>query len=419
MSSANRPRPSSRIDAALDPTATWTDYCVTTEPGQWVPDILGDGFSYTSLPLGADNEGELTATLIRYKPESPAMALESNGHAQAKVGWLGKLAEKIATFDSRQTLVTQQATVQTPQVRGFVLAIHGWSDYFYNSELAEYWTSRGYSFYAIDLRRYGRSLRAHHSEPGFTTDLNEYDADISAALETIRDLEPAGLPGLCVAHSTGGLIASLWVNRNPQAFSALILNSPWLEMQGSYLVRYATQGLVEPIAKRRPRASLQLLEFDHYWSSLSRLAHGSWDLHPIWRPPISFPPTAGWMSAILAGHKEVAKGLEIKIPILVITSRSTHLSTSFDESMLHNDSVIEVQVVRERSLRLGSEITNAIIDDSMHDVFTSLPIPRAQAYESVDRWASGYLPMGISLSPGSITSASAPGSNDAVGRSNV
>lgn len=419
MSPAKPPRPSSPTDPALDPTATWPDYCLTTEPGQWVPDILGEGFSYTSLPMGADDEGELTATLIRYKPETPAVMPESNGHSQPKVGWLSKLAEKIATLDSRQTLVAQRSTPQAPRLRGFVLAIHGWSDYFYNSELAEYWTSRGYAFYAIDLRRYGRSLRAHHSEPGFTTDLNEYDADISAALETIRELEPPGLPGLCVAHSTGGLIASLWVNRNPDAFSALILNSPWLEMQGSYLVRYATQGLVEPIAKRRPRASLQLLEFDHYWSSLSRLAHGSWDLHPIWRPPISFPPTAGWMSAILAGHKEVSKGLAIKIPVLVITSRNTHLGTSFDESMLHNDSVIEVQVVRERSLRLGSEITNAIIDESMHDVFTSLPIPRAQAYESVDRWASGYLPMGMNLAHGgSVSGSTALNLNDAVRESN-
>lgn len=413
MSPAKPPRPSSPIDPALDPTTTWPDYCETTEPGQWVPDILGDGFSYTSLPLGADDEGELTATLIRYKPESYAVPPESNGHSQPKVGWLGKLAQKIATLDGQQTLVTQQRAAQAPRLRGFVLAIHGWSDYFYNSELAEYWTSRGYAFYAIDLRRYGRSLRAHHSEPGFTTDLNEYDADISAALKMIRDLEPQGLPGICVAHSTGGLIASLWVNRHPEAFSALILNSPWLEMQGSYLVRYATQGLVEPIAKRRPRARLHILEFDHYWSSLSRLAHGSWDLHPIWRPPISFPPTAGWMSTILAGHKEVSKGLEIKIPVLVLTSRSTHLGTSFDESMLHNDSVIEVQVVRERSLRLGSEITNAIIEDSMHDVFTSLPIPRAHAYDSVDRWASGYLPMGMNLAPDSLPGTSVANLNDA------
>ncbi|MFF5790841.1 alpha/beta hydrolase [Paeniglutamicibacter sp. NPDC012692] len=371
-----------------DPAATWPDYCETTLPGQWLPDILGDGFSYTTLPMGTDEEGELCATLVRYRPQ------EHPRHLTVRTGWLRRIAAQLTPLreDIRRFRTDRRAAKTTPN--GFVLAIHGWSDYFYNTELAAYWASRGYSFYALDLRRYGRSMRAHHQNPGFTNNLEEYDADLAAALAAIRDLEGPGVPGICVAHSTGGLIASLWVNRNPEAFSALILNSPWLETQGSYLVRFATQGVFEPIARVRPRAKLHLPEFDHYWRSLSRLSHGFWDLHPVWRPPVSFPATAGWITAILAGHREVARGLDVKIPILVLTSRSTHLGTSFDESMLHTDSVIEVQVVRERSLGLGSEVTNVIIDGSMHDVFTSLPTPRAVAYGAIDRWAAGYLPKG-------------------------
>ncbi|PQZ93856.1 lysophospholipase [Arthrobacter sp. MYb227] len=392
MSHASSPNPSSPIDPELDPTATWPEYCETTAVGQWLPDILGTGFSYTSLPLGSDEEGELTATLIRYRESGTSNVPVSTNALSAWPRWIGQLAQKNKLLGRMLGVSAHDAPATRSHPQGFVLAIHGWSDYFYNAELATYWTSRGYAFYALDLRRYGRSLRAHHQDPGFTTDLNEYDEDISAALERIRELEGNDLPGVCVAHSTGGLIASLWVNRNPKAFSALILNSPWLEMQGSYLVRYATQGLLEPIAKRRPRASLHLPEFDNYWRSLSRLGRGSWDLHPRWRPPVSFPPTAGWMTAILAGHRLVAKGLDIKIPILVLTSRTTHLGTSFDESMLHNDTVIEVQVVRERSLGLGREVTNVIIEGSMHDVFTSLPKPRSIAYAGLDHWAAGYLP---------------------------
>jgi alpha-beta hydrolase superfamily lysophospholipase len=374
-----------------DPSAKWPHYTLTTAQGRWEEDILGVGFSYTTLPMGHDDEGELCATLVRYLP--PQSAPEN--FPPGKTSRLTRLIERFwPPAAARSTTRTPPSNSQQPTVSehpGFVLAVHGWSDYFYNTEMAAHWAARGFAFYALDLRRYGRSLRAHHLNPGFTLSLDEYDADLDAALAMIRSLEGHDAPGVCVAHSTGGLIASLWVNRNPEAFDALILNSPWLEMQGSYLVRYAAQGVVEPIARRRPRAKLHLPELDNYWRSLSRLAHGHWDLHPLWRPQIAFPVTAGWITAVMAGHREVARGLDIRIPILVLTSKTTHLGTSFDEAMLHSDSVLEVNVVRERSLKLGREVTNAVINGSMHDVFSSLPQPRAAAYAAMDRWSSGYV----------------------------
>jgi alpha-beta hydrolase superfamily lysophospholipase len=372
-----------------DPSAGWPEFSATTLPGVWEPDILGEGFSYTTLPLGEDAEGELCATLVRHRRGAPGP-----GHARPTLG--SRLRTALDRLWPRPILAAPSPGDGTPGTAGrsvgFVLAVHGWSDYFYNTELARYWTERGYAFYALDLRRYGRSLRAHHVNPGFTASLDEYDSDLAAALEMIRSLEGAHATGICVAHSTGGLVASLWVNRHPGAFDALILNSPWLEMQGSYLVRYAAQGVVEPIARRRPRAKLHLPELDNYWRTMSRQANGSWDLHPVWRPAVSFPVTAGWITAVMAGHREVAKGLDIDVPVLVLTSKTSHLGTGFDLSMLHHDSVLEVQVVRERSLRLGSEVANTLIDGAMHDVFSSLPGPRAAAYAAIDRWGAGYLP---------------------------
>lgn len=40
-----------------------------------------------------------------------------------------------------------------------LLYVHGWNDYFFQTHLADYWNRRGFDFYAIDLRRYGRNLR--------------------------------------------------------------------------------------------------------------------------------------------------------------------------------------------------------------------------------------------------------------------
>ena len=46
---------------------------------------------------------------------------------------------------------------------------------------AEWWDERGYDFYAVDLRKYGRSLRPHQT-PNYVGDLREYFAELDAAL---------------------------------------------------------------------------------------------------------------------------------------------------------------------------------------------------------------------------------------------
>ena len=83
-----------------------------------------------------------------------------------------------------------------------MLYVHGWSDYFFNPELASYWSNAGARFFALDLRKYGRSLRPGQT-PGYITNLADYDADIEAALAAIghgrrmprgirSDADPAG-----------------------------------------------------------------------------------------------------------------------------------------------------------------------------------------------------------------------------------
>ena len=58
--------------------------------------------------------------------------------------------------------------------------MHGFADYFFQTGYAEWWTERGYDFYALDLRKYGRSLRPHQT-PNYVTDLREYFAELDAA----------------------------------------------------------------------------------------------------------------------------------------------------------------------------------------------------------------------------------------------
>ena len=77
-----------------------------------------------------------------------------------------------------------------------MLALHGYTDYFFNTELADRFAARGFAFYALDLHKCGRSWREGQT-PHFTTDLASYDTELERALAVIADE-----PGARVSAST-------------------------------------------------------------------------------------------------------------------------------------------------------------------------------------------------------------------------
>ncbi|TLM86401.1 alpha/beta hydrolase [Pseudarthrobacter sp. NamE2] len=317
----------------------------------WQQDILGGEFeSRTFIASGPDGIGR-TATLIRFRP------------AREFLGQAGRSP--------------------TP-----VLFLHGWSDYFFNTDLARFWSSEGYDFYALDMHNHGRSLRPEFPG-GYVADLADYDAEIETACRLIAEEAGPG-PVTLMGHSTGGLVAVLWASRHPGAVSRLVLNSPWLEMHSSTLVRRAALGLVGPVARLRPEAVLRLPERGFYWRTISSAADGEWTLDDKYRPPMAFPVRAGWLSAVLAGHTRVARGLDLEMPILVLLSRASANGLFWSEEMRRTDAVLDVNVIGARALTLGRTVTVERIDGALHDVFLSPAAVRKDAYARLARWLRAY-----------------------------
>ena len=133
---------------------------------EWRPDVLGDGYEQLTFDLGTDpdKEGSVEAVLVR------------------------------------------RAVRAGESVTGAVLYVHGFSDYFFQTELADFYVERGYAFYSLDLRKCGRSLRAGQT-PHYVSDLALYDAELDEALRIVR-AEVRDVPTVLSAHSTGGLIPS-------------------------------------------------------------------------------------------------------------------------------------------------------------------------------------------------------------------
>ncbi|MFC7402291.1 alpha/beta hydrolase [Citricoccus sp. GCM10030269] len=315
-------------------------------PGRWVPDIL-PGFERLTIPLEVDEEGPNVATLVRADPAGAG-----------------------------------------PASRIPVLYVHGWSDYFYNAPLARLFEERGYAFHALDLRKYGRSLRPGQT-PGWVSGLEVYDDEIGQALRIIARDHPHA--PVLMGHSTGGLTVSLWASRHPGQARALVLNSPWLEMQGSSWVRLMASAVLDPVVRLYPKRFLRLPRIDHYWRSLSALADGEWELHPLWRPRYAFGVPGGWLLGVMAGHAKVAEGLGLQEPVHVMLSdRSVFAAHKWSEALLSADIILDVEVLAQRATRLGRHVTVVRHSGALHDVMASPRSIREAAAEEMFTWLNAY-----------------------------
>jgi len=313
--------------------------------GEWHPDILGDGFEQLTLELGQDAEGDVVATLVRSRPRPGA-----------------RLFGELRDTD--------------------VLYVHGWSDYFFQTDLSRFFTDRGARFYALDLRKYGRSLRPGQS-PGYVSALDVYDADIAAALDamgTAREKRRLVLLG----HSTGGLTLTLWAARHPGVADALVLNSPWLELQLGPFGRQALAPLVNARARFDPLGAHPVVDLGFY-TRAQREAGTLPDSPDGWRPAQGFPTHPGWLAAVIAGHARVASGLDVGCPALVLLSARSTVALSWNDAMRASDSVLVVDDIARAATRIGSTVTIARIDGALHDVFLSAEAVRDAAYAALER----------------------------------
>lgn len=268
-----------------------------------------------------------------------------------------------------------------------VLYVHGWNDYFFQRHLADFWVERGWRFYALDLRRYGRSLRPTQLN-GFITDLSDYHEELDAAMGLIT-AEHGQV--VLMGHSTGGLITSLWASTHHERIAGLVLNSPWLELQGSAMVRTLGGPVIDAVGARNATAVLRLPDPGLYARALHLSRDGEWDYDLDLKMSPAPPIRAGWLRAVLRGHQQVAKGLGIQAPILVLSSDRSAFLRRWSEELRGVDSVLDVEQIAARATRLGRCVTMVRIAGGMHDLVLSGPDARASTFEEIDRWSGAYL----------------------------
>ena len=340
------PSPERPADAGARPDAD----AATTPAGPegWAPDVLGDPWQARSLPLRPDEQGEAVATLVRRG---------------------------------------------APRHDRAVLYVHGYVDYFFQRHLGDFWDDLGYDFYAVDLRAHGRSMRPHQV-PNYTTDLAVHAEELDRAVAVLR---AEGHDVVVVnGHSTGGLVAALWAHARRgrpagPAADALVLNSPWLDLNRGWVDRVAKTWAVDLVVGRvAPRAVVGQLAH-HYGEYLHHDSGGAWEYDLTWKPHHGFGARAGWLRAVRRGHRAVGRGLAVDVPVLVCASDASGPHDRFHDALDRTDSVLAVEQIVDRAPRLGPDVTVVQVPGGVHDLALS-PEPARTAYlDAVRAWVTERL----------------------------
>lgn len=285
------------------------------------------------------------------------------------------------------SLVATLVRRNPPTRRQAVLYVHGWSDYFFQTHLADAMDDLGFDFYALELRRYGRSLRPQQLA-GYIADLTDYYTELDLAVQELRDAGHEKI--VLMGHSTGGLVTSLYASERPGTFAALVLNAPWLELQGNAVVRPATQPVVAAARAVAPTTALKLPDSGFYRRSISKADGGEWEYNLNLKGDPAFAVRVGWLAAILEGHAKVAAGLDIDCPVLVVIADRSDFRRTWDDALKLADIVLDVERIAVRAPKLGRHVTIAKFVDGMHDLVLSGPQVRAKVFDEYARFLRCY-----------------------------
>ena len=322
------------------------------------------------------------AALYAAKPAERSEPLDTQWHKDILKGYEARYVDQGMAFDGpcRSTIIRRLDPKGSHKA---YLYIHGFNDYFFQSEMGERFVDSGYNFYAVDLRRYGRSLEPWQY-PFNIRDMKEYFADIDSALSQIRadgntDITLSG-------HSTGGLtVTFLAAEKGAQAgVNRVVTDSPFLDWNFSATYRNFLIPLVSFWGRLSPNTKIKQSHCDGYAYSLLKEYHGEWTYDTAWKMIYSPPVTASWIHCINNTQGKVRnKARNIVVPILVMHSSRKVDGCSWTPAFQHGDAVLDPAMLQKTGQTLGHVRTVSTIDSGLHDLILSEKPVREAAYDTI------------------------------------
>lgn len=305
-------------------------------------DLMGKGFKQATIVQPSDYEGSVTCTIIRKTtPEKSAKA---------------------------------------------VLYVHGFNDYFFQEEMADRYIKEGFNFYAVDLRKYGRSWLSHQKFNN-VRDLAEYYADIDTALAVIKG--EGNEKVLLSGHSLGGLVISLYAGERAgkEKFDAVLLNSPLFALNIKSGLKKTALPLLIKRAEKHPETTIDSGLNPLYGESLHITAHGEWSYSLGLKPFIAPPVNLGWIRAVHMGQERLAQGIQINKPVLVLHSAKSIDEKKWSDVFFTGDAVLNVSDIALQAQNIVGQYSIQAVQGGMHDLVLSKQPVREEVYSTIFNWA--------------------------------
>lgn len=283
------------------------------------------------------------------------------------------------------TLVTKKPRRPGTQA---VLYLHGYLDYFFQNELGDAFVGENWSFYALDLRRHGRSWKEDQIL-SYSRNFTEFFEEIDRAIEIIKEEGHETI--VFLGHSTGGLIAAHYLMERGEdaGIDLLVLNSPFLKFNFGEKDRSFSLFTAAAVGTLLPRVRLGPQPMTNYGKSIHKSYHGEWSFDTIVKPIQAPKARAGWIKATRRAQRKVNNG-NIDLPILVLHSCNSVNGVEWSEDFLTGDGVLNVDHIRELGKNLGPNVDLLEIPKAMHDVFLSTRPVREDALKLMFEWIQSH-----------------------------
>jgi lysophospholipase len=309
----------------------------------------------------------------------------------------GAMAKENKAF--RETCV-EQGTISAPDGTGLnyyiaapkdpkasLLIVHGMGEFF--GKYHEYiWNMyrAGFKVFFMENRGHGYSEgKAPEHDVIYIDSYDTYVEDLKTFIDRVVLPQSEGLQKLMIAHSMGGCIGALFLEKYPGIFKAAILSSPMLKMKGADYSPFVVALLkcFALVTGKRKKLAPNQKHFDPNtdFAKSSALSRARFDYQLSQRIADEHYQTTGasfsWaLSSLDATRKVIAGADKLKLPITVMTAGKDHL--------------IDAAGYEQFKTRVPQAVFHAY-DNSRHEIFNSDDESRKRYFADVIDTLDSYL----------------------------
>ncbi len=232
--------------------------------------------------------------------------------------------------------------------------------------VAEYFSSKGYPFYAFDRRGHGHCEK---NDRMYVKDYNYVVEDIKAFINFVKEKEEAEKIYL-IAHSNGGAYAIIAATRFPEIIDKLILSSPSIKLVGNDFAMFIQKTAVSFLGTIAPKLTLPTV------IKPEELVKDSDILENRFRDELIYRRfTSRWGRELIRFQKDADKNIHrLDVPTLFLIGTDDRIVDSY------------YTMKKFETIDQKDKMKLNIYEDYWHELFNELPEKRVKVFQDVEEF---------------------------------